>query len=156
MFRSAVLRWYEPDERLLHPWLFVLLADFLVVHHMFLERMTYWYGNPPPRRSTTLFLLLGLACVCLAWACLRQFRLVRTASGTGLILASFGVGVTAWIDMLGWMFVETPPHYLSWEQFGVPQAQLCRGAAHLAYAIGLGLVVGACVADVRTGRRQGP
>ena len=131
----------------MHPWLFPFLAGWLWLHHGFFCAMSVsvgWVSEPP----LAVGWLLGVLSVSgVVWAVLVQLRRIEPRGGTGFILAGFGVWVVQLVDTLALVFVEWPPHYLSSEQFGQTRATLCIGAGYVAFAVGVGLVVGDAVAS---------
>ena len=147
VLRRLVLEQHLQPQRLFAPWLFPVLAGWLLVHHVFLATVVTvrdipWVLEAP---TTTAWLLGALAALWMVWALLVQLGRVDEHCGTGFILCGFGVWVIQWVETMAMLLVELPPHYLSPAQFGETRAALCIHAGYVAYAVGLGLVVGGMV-----------
>ena len=158
MLRAFLLEQQLQPRRLLVPWLFPVLAGWLLLHHGFLATIVKtdgsWTFEPP---MLALGLLGLLAALQLAWTILRQMGWVAEHSGTGFLLCGFAIWVIVWVDTMRMILVDLPPQHLTPEQFGPIPASLCLYTAYLAYAVGVLLVIRAATTSLssrQSGRPQ--
>lgn len=154
MLRKLVLAEHLHPPQLMQPWLFPLWAGWLWLHHGCVIALSGgWFGGSGavelPYRVG--YLLAAILILWLVWALLVQLRRIDPRGGTGFILAGFGLYVIEWVDLMAARFVEWAPHYVSGEQFGQTEAALCIGAGYVAFAVGVGLVIGDAAASWRAG-----
>jgi len=161
VLRSVVIQEHLRPPHLLAPWLFLTLAGWMwfccTVDRIMrgLSTDPGGWGNLPPESIDGVgWMLAAVAGLGVVWALLVQFRRVDPHGGSGFILCGFGAWVITWVDAMALTFVEAHPYYLTADQFERAQAGLCRGAGYVAYAVGVGLVVGDMVSGWRAKRPE--
>lgn len=124
---------------------FAVQASISPVHILYLSGFTRTFDPPAfdPALTLNLRLLLGLGASFAIWALLLALRRVPAWTGTGFVLAGYGLTARSWAD-LGRAWLHGHPT--------LPMLDATRTVGLAAYGAGLTLVVATTVLALRHGR----